>query len=220
MHTRTFFTAVMFQLHKCIPYSVVRRVYVSYLSAAGFPFFPRNILDLDDLGAHELTLLPMPHEIHLTERPHPQYLQPLVSFHLFLWLLLLALLLCSSLVCLAASNKLQQERRSPHYFQPFPDMGWTINDDGVTFFVGLAYFGECSAGFGNTALGPAGCTEVYSRPDAPKEFLSYAAKASAWRAMGDGCTLHTFTLYFMHFGRTPLRCFADSFTHAAEFVDQ
>lgn len=89
--TRTAVHTVEYQLHK---YQIHYVICYDNLSAAGLPFFPRNVLDLDDLGAHELTLLPVPHEIHLAERSHPQYLQPLVPFHLVLRLSLPVLVVC------------------------------------------------------------------------------------------------------------------------------
>lgn len=49
-------------------------IVVAHLGSTGFPLLARNVLDLDYLGAHESSLLPMPHEVHLAKRPHPQYL--------------------------------------------------------------------------------------------------------------------------------------------------
>lgn len=47
---------------------------VAHLGSTGFPLFARNVLDLDYLGAHQSSLLPMSHEVHLAKRPHPEYL--------------------------------------------------------------------------------------------------------------------------------------------------
>ena len=52
-----------------------------YLGTASLALLARNVLDLDDLGAHEPSLLPMPHQVHLPVRPYSQYLKPLVLLH-------------------------------------------------------------------------------------------------------------------------------------------
>lgn len=80
----------VYQVLLCAYHSYTTAIVVAHLGSAGFPLLARDVLDLDYLGAHEPSLLPMPHEVHLAKRPHPQYLQPLVPFHLLVNTLLLS----------------------------------------------------------------------------------------------------------------------------------